>query len=166
MSPPLCAAARLAHALPWIAARGHSLSSPLASTPPPLFPHPLTHWRKAWGPSVLERLLLVSQATIFCALFLFKTQKAQAATYATPLSITAQTAADPHRKSGRRMETRHGCFSQLNGAENSFQDPILCKKKFFLSIICACSLSVNPPEKRKVHPSLLLLTYLASHGGS
>lgn len=51
-----------------------SLSSPLASSPPPLFPHPLTHWRKAWGPSVPGRLRFVSQATI---LFLFQ-HKSQA----------------------------------------------------------------------------------------
>lgn len=65
-------AARVAHTLPWIAAYGHSLSSRLHS--PPLFLHPLTHWRKAWGPSVVEGLLLDSQAAIFSSPFFLKTQ--------------------------------------------------------------------------------------------
>lgn len=56
-------AAHVAHTLPWIAAYGHSLFFRPHS--PPLFPHPLTHWRKAWVPSVVERLLLASQAAIF-----------------------------------------------------------------------------------------------------
>lgn len=82
-------AAHVAHTLPWIAAYGHSLFFRPHS--PPLFPHPLTHWRKAWVPSVVERLLLASQAAIFLFtdfFFFLNINTKHGVTYAILVSLT------------------------------------------------------------------------------
>lgn len=82
-------AARVAHTLPWIAAYGHSLFFRPHS--PPLFPHPLTHWRKAWVPSVVERLLLAFQAAIFLFtdfFFFLNINTKHGLTYAILVSLT------------------------------------------------------------------------------